>query len=138
MEYAFAIGAPVGVCAEVIALGLGEIGRQTFTAIGIKICQGSRYCKHGDAQADSRLQHFPPRRLMVKHNSAESLIEQKVGQFRIAFKRRSNVVQQPGTDNAACPPNASNSRVIQIIVVFLRRQFEQSKTLGIGGDLTGI
>ena len=35
VEGAFAIHTPVGVCAEIIALGLRQIGRQAGTAVGI-------------------------------------------------------------------------------------------------------
>ena len=138
MEDAFAIGAPIGVCAEVIALGLGEIGRQTFTAIGIKIGQGSRYCQHGDAQANSRLQHFPPRRLMVTAQFAEGIIEQQVGQFGSRSNAEVMSLSSPARIMQPARQMRSNSGMFRSYLYSSDASLSKSKPLGIGGDLAGI
>ena len=86
MEDAFPVDAPVGMCAKVITLRLGQIGRQALAAIGIEIGQGSRVASTGmpspiaacttSRQAAWRLQDYVP----------EGIIEQQVGQLRIALE----------------------------------------------------
>ena len=92
MEDAFPIDAPVGVRAEVVALGLREVGGQAFAAVGIEVRQGCRGCQHGNAQPDPGLQCFSPDCLMIQDNVTEGVIKQQIGQLGVSLKCTSNMV----------------------------------------------
>ena len=49
MEGAFLVGAPVGMRAEVVALGLDQVGRESRGAIGIVVCQRLGQARCGNA-----------------------------------------------------------------------------------------
>ena len=40
----------------------------------------------------SGLQDLPPCRLMVQYDVAEGIVEQQVGQFKVSFKDRCNLI----------------------------------------------
>ena len=60
VEHARLVDAVVGVGAEVVALGLQQVGRQPVAAVAVVVGQGRGEGRRGDAQLDGRRDDVPP------------------------------------------------------------------------------
>ena len=138
MEGAFLVHSAVGMGAEVIALRLGQVGRQCFRAVGVEVSQRGAGGEHGDAQANRRLQHLAPGSLPAQHRCAEHRVHQQIGQLGLAHESCGDVAQERSADDAARAPHFGNHGKVELPVVLLRGDLEQLEALRVGSDLGGI
>src|ERR1039458_10074111 len=65
-------------------------------------------------------------------------IQQQIRQLRPRAKRRADVFQQRGADDAAAPPDPRHGFEIEVILVFVRSHRQKRQALRIGDDHRGI
>src|SRR5512138_3117520 len=138
MERALTVEAAVGMRAEVIALGLREVGWQPLTAIRVEVCERRAQCQHRDAHANRSLDEEAPALLARLYGLAEGVVQQEVRKRGISSKCSRDIAEQAGTDNAACSPDAGDLAQVQVISILAGGRREQAHALGIRGDLAGI
>jgi hypothetical protein len=80
VENAFPVHPAVGVGAEVIALGLGQVGGQAGAAVGVVIGQGRAEGQGRDAAFSCQRHHFPQAAWRVFIASGKLGVDHQVGQ----------------------------------------------------------
>src|ERR1043166_6003614 len=104
------VEALVGVGAEIIALGLEQIGGGTFAAVGVEEGEGGAEGGDGDAFLGGNRDNGAPRAVRGLYSLAEERIEQEVGQLGIFiegffdFARKTLRMMQPPRHMRAMPP----------------------------------
>ena len=73
--------------AEVVALGLGEVGRQALAPVRIEVGERRRVARHRNAKGDGGLHEEAPRVLAPLDRVTECLVEQQVDEIRIPVVR---------------------------------------------------
>src|SRR5919199_6839421 len=101
MEDTRTVEAFVGMGAEVVALGLGQIGGKTRAAVGVEISQRSAQSRDRDACGNRSLNHAAPALLPLGNRSPEIVVEEQVRQLGISTEGRGDVVEKDGADNTA-------------------------------------
>ena len=96
MKHALLVDAAVGVGAEVIALGLQQIGRQAGGAVAVVVGQRGRECRHGNAAADRRGHHVTPRALGLFHSPVEISRQEQIFQLRVGVEGLLDAFQEHG------------------------------------------
>ena|SRR5438552_18408373 len=116
MENALGIDTLVSVRAEIIALGLNEIGRHPRAPKSIQITERNHQTGHWNSElarrADETAQVF-----LMSHNLVRDVwIEEQIGKVAPGLERGADVIQQGRANNATAPPDASNRFEIQMIL----------------------
>src|SRR5919199_6897381 len=138
MEDTRTVEAFVGMGAEVVALGLGKIGRKTRAAVGVEISQRSAQSRDRDARGYRSLNHAAPAVLPLGNRSPEIVVEQQVRQLGIPAEGGSYIVEKDGADNTAGAPDRRDRAEVKPVVIRLRRRAEQCHPLGIGAYFRSI
>jgi len=73
------VDALVGVCAEVVALGLEQVGGETLGTVAVKEGQGRGECGGGDAECDGVGEGLAPRILIGVDGGGEEAVEEEIG-----------------------------------------------------------
>ena len=110
VENAFLVDAVVGVGAEIVALGLQQIGRQPLGAIAVVVGQGRGERRRGNAQLDGRRDHVPPGRLRLGDRLGEIRGQEQVFQLRIGVEGLLDAFQEHRADDAAAAPQQRDRR----------------------------
>src|ERR1043165_4740336 len=132
------VEALVGVGAEIIALGLEQIGGETFAAVGVEEGEGGAEGGDGDAFLGGNRDNGAPRAVRGLYSLAEERIEQEVGQLGIFIEGFFDFAQKDAADDAAAAPHEGDAAVVEVPVVFLRRSAHEHVALGVGDDFRGV
>ena len=97
----------VRVCTKIIALSLQQIGRQTFRAVTVEICQGRTYCRYGDTQVHRHSNHTAPGRLRFLDGFGKERIDQQINQLGVAVERFLDLPRK--ADRMIHPPRHINA-----------------------------
>ncbi len=84
MEVAGLICALIGVCSEEVALGLGEVGRETGPPVLVKVAKGRREGRAGNASSNAQGNHTTPCGLSGVHLFGELWVHEEVGKAGVA------------------------------------------------------
>src|SRR5208283_1938822 len=91
----------VSVSAEVIALGLEQVGGQPLAAIAVVERQRRGERRDGNARLDGPGHHVPPGRLAALDDAAEVPIEQQIAQAGTGVVGCLDLAQKRRADDAA-------------------------------------
>mmetsp|Transcript_2282 Transcript_2282/g.9099 ORF Transcript_2282/g.9099 Transcript_2282/m.9099 type:complete len:351 (+) Transcript_2282:770-1822(+) len=106
VERALLISALVAVRAEVVALGLHDVGWHTRAAVGVKVLQGGRHGGRGHAGGGGDAHHAAPARFFVDDLGGKLGIEEERAQRRVAVVRLLDAIEEASADDAATLPDA--------------------------------
>ncbi len=138
MERARAIDAAVGVRAEVVALGLEQVGRQPLAAVGVEVGQRGAEGRRRDAVSGRVTDHLAQRVLARLHSLAQVSVEQQIRQIGVTREGRSDLVEELRADDTTAAPDFGDFAMIQIVVVFLAGGAQHTKALSIRANLGGV
>ncbi len=127
------VSAFVSVRAEVVALCLQEIGRQTFGRVAVQERNRRSHARHRDAAFDRLSNHLAPRQKAVfqnilKYGSAPK--NTKSGLFSYA----SRILLKNALRMMHLAPQQRSVAVVQIPAVAFARFADQHKALCVGND----
>src|SRR6056297_2179115 len=125
----------VGVCTEVIALGLQQVGRQAAAAIAVVKVEGRGHSRHGNSQLDSLGGYPAPGGLGIFDKLPEVVVQQQIRQVGSALEGLFYIAQEDTADNAAFAPHHGYFTIIKLPVVLTGSLTHQHKTLGVGDYL---
>ena len=129
------VHALVGVGAEVVALGLDQIGRQPLVTVAVVKGQGAGHGRDGDPRFHRPGDHPPPGPLRRFHLLPEIRVEQQVAQGRVPVEGFFDFAQKDGADDTPVAPQQGDAAVVQVPAVLLGRRPHQHVALGVGDDL---
>src|SRR6056297_2052122 len=95
----------VGVCTEVIALGLQQVGRQAAAAIAVVKIEGRGHSRHGNSQLDSLGGDPAPGGLVIFNKLPKVVVQQQIRQVGAALEGLLDIAQKDTADNAAFAPH---------------------------------
>ena len=120
--------------AEIIALGLKQVGREPFAAIPVVEGQGRADCRHRNPFFRRDGDHVAPGALALPDCFFEKRIQEQVHQPGIFIKRLLDLAKECASDNAAPAPHQCDPAVVQVPVVFFRRGAHQHVSLRVADD----
>ena len=138
VERAWLVDALVGVGAEVIALGLQQVGRQPVLAVAVVI--GKRRAKAGTGMpsCDGRRDHVPPGGCAFSTARVKYGASSRFSKLRVGVERFLDAIQKRGPNDAAAAPQQRDLAVVQRPVVLLGRRFHLHEALGVAANLRGV
>ena len=138
VEGSRAVSALVRVGTKEIALGLGEVGWKTTTAVGVVVSKTSRESRDRQANRDGELHHVTKGRLSLVHLLGELGIQQQGRELGVAVIGSLDAVEEDGADDAATLPDASDLSKVELPVVVLASFADKVHSLGITADLGSV
>jgi len=105
LEDARLVEALEGVRAEVVALGLQQVGGQPRAAVAIEEGERRREGGRGYAEQSPLRDDLPPRRLALLDGLDEVGSEQQVGQLGVGLVRLLDLAEEGRADDAASAPH---------------------------------
>src|SRR5262245_44025192 len=108
------INAFVGVGAEVIALGLQEICRETFGAVTVVESQSGAERRDGNAFLGGHGHNVAPGALGFLDLAFEKLIQKQIRELRIFVEGFLDVPKEAAANDASTAPHQSDATVIEI------------------------
>ena len=111
------VDALVRVSAEIVALGLKQVGRQPLVPIAVieDQCTADRRC--GDALLDGRGDHSPPGALSLDHGAFEERVEQQVFQVALLIVGFLDLAEKGRANDATAAPDGGDGPVVEVPVV---------------------
>ena len=100
-----AVGALIGVCAEVVALGLQQVGREAFAAEGVKETERGRKGRGGDALLGGGGDDVAPATLALADLALEMRIKQQVREPLALVECLLDFSEELAADDAAAAPH---------------------------------
>lgn len=97
-----------GVGSEVISLCLKQVGRQVLCAIAVKPAEGSAESWSWYAEKCSLRHDISPAWLSLVNSLVEEAVEEKVLEIWIVSVRRSDILQENGSNDTASTPHERN------------------------------
>ena len=128
------VGALVGVSAEVIALGLEQVGRQASGAVGIVVAKRRGKRRDADAALDGEADNFAPVGLGLLNRLVEVLVEEEIRELRVARVSLGDFLQEGGADDATTAEDLGNLAEIQLPAVFALRGAHELEALSVGAN----
>ena len=104
MESPFAVIPKVGMCTEIIALSLQQIGGQKGPSITVVIRQSRTEGRHRNAHGGSHGQHLPPGVLPRFNRGLEIWIQQQVLETGILIEGFLDAIEELGSNDATASP----------------------------------
>jgi len=132
------IDALVGVRAEVVALGLQQVGRQARTAVAVEESECRGEGGHRNSGLDRPRHHGAPGFLVLVDEFFEEVIEQQVGQRRVFVVGRLYFPQELAPDDAAAAPHERDGAVIKSPFELPGRLAHEHEALGVRNDFGGV
>ena len=138
VEHAGLVDALIGVGAEVIALGLQQVGRQPLLAIAVVVGQRGGERRHGNAQCIAvpttcRQAGCAFSTALVKYGASS-----RFSSFGSASKASLMRSRNARPDDAAAAPQQGDVAVVERPVVFLGRRLHLHEALGVAANLRGV
>src|SRR5262245_42746213 len=100
--------------AEVVALGLEEVGGESLAAITIVGGQGGVHGRQGGAGGERRGGGAAPARLAAFDLAAEIRIEQEIGELRIAVERLLDLAEERTANDATAAPHQRHASLVDL------------------------
>src|ERR1039458_8780186 len=132
------VEALVGVGAEVVALGLEQVGGQAAGAVAVEECERGRERRSGYAELDGGHDRLAPGCLVLVDGAQEELVEEQVVEVLLFVEGGLDVAQELAANNATAAPHESDTAHVQVPAVLLGSGFEQHVALRVGDDLGAI
>ncbi len=132
------IHALVGVSAEIVALGLEEVGGKAPCAVGVEVGDRSADGRHGYSVSDRQNGNSPPAGLSILQLPAEEGIQQKVGQGGVGIEGVLDLAQELGSDDASSTPHEGDTSVVKLPAVLGVGGAHKGKALCVGHELGGV
>src|SRR5208283_4348521 len=129
------VEALVGMGAEVVALGLEEIGRQPLASVPVEVAQAGREGRGGHAAEGGGRDYLAPAPLGCDDLVPEEGGEEEVGHARIRVEGFLDPAEEDRAYDAAAPPHERYASVVELPAVFRRRRAEEEEALCVGDDL---
>src|SRR5690606_15625650 len=118
VERALPVSSLVGVGPEEVTLRLNQVGGTPLAAIPVVIGE----CRAEDGQWNAAraacLHRLAPACLTRLERLTEEICQEQVGKVGPGRECRSNIVEERGADNTACPPYPGDFRKVKVIAVF--------------------
>src|ERR1035438_6618564 len=99
------VEALIGMRAEIVALGLEEVGREPLAAIRVIERQRGAKGRHRDALAGGQGDDLTPGALGILNGLAEERIEQQIREIRILVEAFLDLGEERAADDAAAAPH---------------------------------
>lgn len=128
------VGAFVGVRAEVVALGLQQVGWQLRAGVAVEEGQRRSHARHGDAVADGGGDDLAPVGKVLLQDVAEvrrGAEEVEVGVLRIGV---ADVAKEAAADDAAFAPQHGGRAVVDVPAVLFGGFADEHEALGVGDN----
>src|SRR6478735_6915018 len=138
VEGAVAVDAVVGVCAEVVALALGEGGGEAFGAQRVVVGEGGGEGGGGDALGDGGGDHAAPVVLCRGDLLGEALVGEEARHPGLRLVGAGDPVEESGPDDASAAPDRGDPAEVDVPVVLLAARRDLVEALGVGDDLRGV
>lgn len=132
------VGALVGVGAEVVPLGLEQVGGEPGRGVAVEVAEGGGEGGHRDAGLDSVSHHLPPRGNQALDGLTEVPVQQQILQPGVLVVGLLDLPQEHAADDAPAPPHQGDAPVVQVPAVGLGGGAHQGVALGVGDDLAGV
>src|SRR5438128_8726228 len=113
----FAVRALVSMSAEVVPLGLDQVGGRTLAAQHVEVAQRVAHGQAGDAVESRDANDTPPGVLALVDLGAELLVHQQVREIGPPSIGGADLIQQRGADDAAALPDARDAPQVQVVVI---------------------
>ena len=123
------VGTLVSVCAEVVALRLQQIGRQTLGSVAVKEGNGGSHARHRNTALNRFGHHFTPCRQTGFQHAFEIRIGTQETKSGLASYAIADVTQERAADDAAFAPQEGSVAVIQCPIVVFTGFADQHKAL---------
>src|ERR1017187_2335993 len=128
----------VGVCAEVVALRLKEVRRQTGCSISVVEAQRGGDSRRGYADLDGLHDRPAPAGLVFVQRAREKVVQQQVGERGVLVKRCLDVAEEARADDAAAAPHQRNAAHVQVPALVLLRGAQQHVALRVAHHLGAV
>ncbi len=128
------VGALVGVCAEEVALGLQQVGRQDGAAIAVVVAERCAESRNRDAVDRGECYDLTPVLLELVEQVLEERSKHEVAQFRIAAIGIGDVVEESGANDATAAPDGGDFSEVEVPVFLGTHGFDEVEALGVGND----
>ena len=128
----------VGVGAEVIALRLEQIRRQTRVAIAVEEGQRGAEGRHRNALLDRQGDDVAPTLLAALDLAPEVIVEQQIRELRILVVGLLDLAQEARPNDAPAAPHQGDAAVVQVPAILLRGGAQQHIALRVADDLGGV
>ncbi len=133
-----AVNSFIGVRAEVVALGLDEIGREPLPAVAIVEGQAAGEGGHGDAQLHGAGDRIAPAQFRGLHFLPEVVVEQQVGELWLSPEGLHDLVEKGSANDAARAPQRSNLAKVDVPTECLGGSTQQHEALAIGDNFGSV
>lgn len=107
-----------GMGAEVITLGLEQVGREILRAVSVIEAQGRTESWCGNAPFGALSYNVSPTFLSVMNGFVEEVIKQQVLEIRVLPISACNVLEEDGANDAASSPHECDRGLVQFPAVF--------------------
>ncbi len=124
--------------AEVIALGLEEVGREAGAAEAVEEGEGGAEGGDGDAFADGAADDFAPGALAAFDGLFEEGVEEEVGELGVLVEGLFDVAEEGAADNAAAAPHEGDTAAVEVPAVLLGGGAHEHVALGVADDFGGV
>ena len=138
MEAAFFVHTLVGVGAEVIPLGLQHIGIAVGGTVRVEVRQGAAQRHYGHTPFRGQRYYTTPAGPGFFQCFRKEVAEQQVLHTGLLRKAFADVIQEPGPDDAAIPPDFGNLIHLQVPAIGLAGGPQQVESLGVSADFCRI
>lgn len=108
-----------GVGAEVVTLGLEEVGREVLGAVAVEEGQSGAEGGGGDTPESTLGNNVSPAGLGVVDGLGEEVVEEQVLEVGVGAVGVGDVLQEDGADDAATTPHEGDGRLVELPAVLL-------------------
>lgn len=108
-----------GMGAEVISLGLEQVGWKILGAVTIEPRKSSRESRGWDAKKSGLGDDVAPAGLGFVDSLVKEVVEEKVLKVRIGTVGSCDILEEDGTNDATAAPHEGNGRLIKLPSVLL-------------------
>src|SRR5436309_7654548 len=104
----------VSMRAKIIALGLQQVGRQAFTAIGVEKGQRGAEGRDRNALLGGGRNRIAPAAVGLLDGLLEERVQHQIGQLGVFIEGFFYVAKKPAANDAAAAPHQSDTAVIEV------------------------
>jgi len=108
-----------GVGAEVVTLGLEQVGREVLRPVPIEPRQRSREGRGRDAEQSRLGDDVAPAGLRLVDGLVEEIVKEQVLEVGVAVVRRTDLLEEDGADDAATAPHERDRGLVELPVILL-------------------
>ena len=132
------IHALVGVGAEIVPLGLQEVGGESLAAVAVVVGEGRAELRHRQPHLRGDDDCLPPGVLRLLGRFGKVAVEEQILQVFVLVERLFDPVQELGPNDAAAAPEHGTVAVVEGPVVFLGGRLKLDEALSVGADFGSV